>query len=429
MKIFNTTAVCTPEDNYMVDLSSKVKEIAGLVDSRKYFSINRARQYGKTTTLIALEKYLSDRYDVISLDFQDITDAVFKNESVFTKGLAQVLCDTRDSIGIPLEDEFYEAFSSIAKQDEEVVLNDLFRVFDRWCRENDKGIVLIIDEVDSATNNQVFLDFLGKLRSNYLKRQKRHSYRTFQSVILAGVTDVKHLKGKIREDTASKENSPWNIAADFDIDMSLSEEGINGMLKEYEADHQTGMNTGEIAKLLRDYTNGYPFLVSRLCQLMDEKLVPEKFLSLSEVWTRRGVDEAVKLLLSENNTLFQTITKNLNNSPELKAGIKSILMEGTKLPFNAQQDEIVRMEMYGLIRKDDNSNTICIANRIFETMLYNLFLSDEELKSNAFSREGDLERNIFVQDGKLNVRLIFERINPVILIARKNRIGVKNTLK
>lgn len=32
-------------------------------------------------------------------------------------------------------------------------------------------------------------------------------------------------------------------------------------------------------------------------------------------------------------------------------------------------------------------------NRIFETMLYNLFLSDEELKRNAFSREGELARS------------------------------------
>ena len=41
-------------------------------------------------------------------------------------------------------------------------------------------------------------------------------------------------------------------------------------------------------------------------------------------------------------------------------------------------------------------------------MLYNLFLSDEELKSNVFSREGQLERNKFVEDGKLNMRLILD---------------------
>ena len=43
----------------------------------------------------------------------------------------------------------------------------------------------------------------------------------------------------------SKENSPWNIAVDFDIDMSLSKIGIQGMLNEYEHDHHTGMDVAD----------------------------------------------------------------------------------------------------------------------------------------------------------------------------------------
>ena len=34
---------------------------------------------------------------------------------------------------------------------------------------------------------------------------------------------------------------------------------------------------------------------------------------------RRGIDEAVKLILSENNTLFQSIIAKLINYPELRA--------------------------------------------------------------------------------------------------------------
>ena len=51
---------------------------------------------------------------------------------------------------------------------------------------------------------------------------------------------------------------------------------------------------------------------------------------LKESWTLRGLDNAVKLLLSENNTLFQSLTKNLSAYPALKAAIRSILMEGTR---------------------------------------------------------------------------------------------------
>ncbi|MBQ9306677.1 MAG: hypothetical protein IJ229_02030 [Clostridia bacterium] len=53
-------------------------------------------------------------------------------------------------------------------------------------------------------------------------------------------------------------------------------------------------------------------------------------------------------------------------------------------------------------------STVRVANRIFETRLYNLFLSDEELKNNVFNRAGDLAKNRFVTDGKLNMRMILE---------------------
>ena len=407
MKRFNTTGICIPSKHYMVDLTERVVRIRKMIDDGKYFTINRARQYGKTTTLAALVKLLSDDYIVPFLDFQSIGINVFDNEALFAQGMARILLDQCEFKGMSIPGDVLDALETLNDSDPaRVKMDDLFRIINRWIIRSDKPIVLIIDEIDSASNNQVFLDFLAQLRYGYISRDTDGS-PAFQSVILAGVTDVKHLKVRIREEGDAKENSPWNIAADFDIDMSLSVDGIRGMLDEYEADHHTGMNTGEIAESIRDYTDGYPFLVSRICQLIDEKLVPEKFGALSEAWSEFGIDEAVKLILSENNTLFQSLTKNLNNMLELKASIRSILMEGARIGYNAQQDEIVRLEMYGLIK--NKNDTVCVANRIFETMLYNLFLSDEELKSNVFSRAGDLGRNQFVVDGRLNMRLILAR--------------------
>lgn len=162
MKKFNTTAVCIPSRHYMADVSGKVQEIKKLVDDGKYFTINRARQYGKTTTLTALNLALSNQYDVINIDFQDVTSAEFENETEFTKGLALLLCDTRDSMEIPVPDRFYDKFQELACKAGTAKLNDIFRIFDSWSKENEKPVVLIIDEMDTAANNQVFLDFLGK---------------------------------------------------------------------------------------------------------------------------------------------------------------------------------------------------------------------------------------------------------------------------
>ena len=405
MKQFNTTAVCIPSKHYMVDLSERVKEIKKLVDDGKYFSINRARQYGKTTTLSALKQVLDTEYIVLSLDFQSIDHDVFENGATFSQAMARIIVDAYEFEDVPVPEKTISALKELNDSDPgKIKMDTLFRILKRWIKQSEKSIILMIDEVDSAANNQVFLDFLAQLRDGYIGRDT-DGVPAFQSVILAGVTDVKHLKSKIRSEGGHKVNSPWNIAADFDIDMSLSETGIKGMLDEYESDHHTGMNTAAIAKSVREYTNGYPFLVSRICQLTDEDI--SKVMNLSDAWTDRGINEAVKLLLAENNTLFQSLTKNLNNYPELKASIRSILMEGTKLTWNPDQEEIVQMQMYGLIRNE--GNTVRVANRIFETRLYNLFLSDEELKNNVFAREGELAKNQFITDGKLNMRLILER--------------------
>lgn len=406
MKEFNTTAVCIPEKHYMVDLSERVAEIKKLVDAGKYFTISRARQYGKTTTLTAVKKLLDQKTVVIYLDFQGVGNSGFDTEERFVQEFSRLIWNRRKIDG-GISKELLDKLNEWKDARQPIVrLGELFDRLSDWCEQSEKDIVLIIDEVDSATNNQVFLDFLAQLREQYIRRD-RDGVKTFQSVILAGVTDVKHLRGKIRPEDAHKVNSPWNIAADFDIDMSLSEEGIRGMLDDYEDDHHTGMNTAAIARSIREYTNGYPYLVSRICQLIDTKLVPQRFDSLSEAWTEYGVDEAVKLILSESNTLFQSLTKNLENYPKLKSSIRSILMEGEKIVYNPDQEDIVQMQMYGLIRNEHN--TVRIANRLFETRLYNLFLSEEELKNNVFSRAGDLARNQFITDGRLNMRLILER--------------------
>ena len=376
MKVFNTTAVCVPSKHYMVDLTERIAEIRKLVDAGKYFTINRARQYGKTTTLNALKQDLQDAYVVLSLSFEGIGDAGFAAESAFVREFCRLLRRKfRSGIVIPshVKDEIERLFQS---DSERINLGDLFDLLLEWCAESERKIVLIIDEVDSATNNQVFLDFLAQLRDNYINRDTEDAV-TFHSVILAGVTDVKHLKTKIRPDAERRENSPWNIAADFNIDMSLPESGIKEMLDEYEADHHTGMDTAKIAALIRSQTSGYPFLVSRICQLIDEQVCQS--MTPSEAWTRNGFNAALRLLLAESNALFQSITKNLNNYPQLKASIRSILMEGKKMTFNAQQDSIVLLEMYGLIKNDHN--TVKIANTVFETVLYNLFLSESEFES------------------------------------------------
>ena len=403
-KIFNTSAVCRPEIHYMVDLSDRLEQIKKMVDRGDYFTINRARQYGKTTMLRALGSFLAENYVVVSLDFQMMSQSDFEKESSFSEAFAREVLEEIANI----EEVSVEIITRLQRladgKEGKGRLAELFQCLNAWCGQSKKPIVMLIDEVDSAQNNQVFLDFLAQLRGAYINRDKRPA---FQSVILAGVYDVKNIKQRLRPDGEHRVNSPWNIAADFLLDMNFSVKDISGMLAEYESDYQTGMDIKEIAQFIYDYTSGYPFLVSRICKLMDERITgSEGYFDRKLVWTKEGVLEAVKILLIEKNTLFESITGKLADYPRLRELVYSLLFTGRKISYNPLSPSIEIAEMLGFIK--NSRGDAVISNRIFETVLYNLFLSEEMLDSEEY-RTALQERNQFIQNGHLNMKLILEK--------------------
>lgn len=401
-KLFNVNGICRAEKHYMVDLSSRLKAIKTMVDAGDYFTINRARQYGKTTVLHALADYLKPDYYVISLDFQGLSYADFATEDRFVSAVSrQILLVVDGELSVEAERELVPYTDGSRNG---VFLSEFFLSLTRICKRAEKRIVLLIDEVDSASNNQVFLDFLAQLRFYYLKRP---NIATFQSVILAGVYDVKNLKNRIHPEEESKYNSPWNIAVDFKVNMEFSADDIAAMLRQYEADWNTGMNVEEISRLLYDYTMGYPYLVSRLCQIMADG-VPE-FGSRSERaahWSRDAFQIAVREILKRPNTLFDDMSKKLADYPKLKEMIYCILFRGEKYSYEAENERIRIGEMFGFLKERDG--LVSVANRIFEMKLYNLFLSEEETDTKMFTA-AEMEKNLFVRDGHLQMEQVLKK--------------------
>ena len=219
---------------------------------------------------------------------------------------------------------------------------------------------------------------------------------------------MKNLRQKIRPSDEHKRNSPWNIAADFNVDMSLSQEGIADMLREYEEDTHTGMKVDELADLLYDYTSGYPYLVSRLCKIIDENISEkEQFAGKAAAWTKEGFYEAVRMVLSEKNMLFESLTGKLMDYPELDDMLKALLFTGKNIMYDPDNPAIDMALMFGFIRNQRGS--VVIANRIFETRLYNRYLSTAEIQQQRLYKESLKDRNQFVVNGYLDMRRILEK--------------------
>ena len=245
--------------------------------------------------------------------------------------------------------------------------------------------MLIVDEADEAANNAIFVRFLKMLRDKYLMRNAGDDY-SFQSVILAGVYDVRNLKQKMivagnytPSTGESYTNSPWNIAVDFDIDMSFSAKEIETMLVEYEKDHNTGMNISEIAQEIRFYTSGYPYLVSRICLLIETKL--------DRNWTTDGVQEAIKLMLNDDSTLFDDLIKKIEENQELSNLLSDLAIGRIRYPYNVD-DPIMKLGiMFGFLARDTEG--LQIHNKIFEIRIADYFIAKNLRKW----RENDVAQN------------------------------------
>lgn len=421
VKCFNTAGICIPENNYMADVSDKVGQIVDqYISSGKYFTINRARQYGKTTTLYLLEERLKKDYIVLSLSFES-ADELFASLYTLAAGLIRKIGRILKVQGIP-ENIYADWQQPISR---EFPLDDLGQRITDLCTSCDKRVILLIDEVDKSSDNQTFLSFLGLLREKYLNRLKGQE-KTFHSVILAGVYDVKNLKLKLHPEAESKYNSPWNkrvgnesserlrsfddcprdhraftpydIAVDFEVDMSLSVEEIASMLQDYESDWHTGMDIVGMSEVLYEYTSGYPFLVSRLCQIMAQER--------GTCWNRQTFQNAVRELLRVSNSLFDDMGKKLAEYPELKEMVYGILFQGKKYAYESENHRIRIGEMFGFLK--ESQGTVSISNRIFEMKLYNLLLSEVETDGRIFAT-AEMEKNQFVKDGSLQMELVMEK--------------------
>ena len=359
MREFNTTGICVPNMHYMVDISEKVEKIYQLVDDGCYFTINRGHQYGKTTTIGRLQKRLNDdgNYFCIIISFQYYTDKMFADEEGFCQGLL-----SRIHRALSLE---HKEEAKLWLDESVTDLRKLSKLITKRC--TGKKIVLIVDESDEASYSYIFVQFLKLLRGKYLYRTEGKDF-TFHSVIFAGVNDIKNLPQNTVITIGDNEiimRSPWNIATDFDIDMSFSAKEIETMLVEYEKDNHTGMNISEIAQEIRDYTSGYPYLVSKLCWLIET--------DLGRNWTLDGVKDAVKLILIEQSTLFNVLFTIIEENKEFSNLMYGLAVIRMYYPCDVYEPTMRLGLMFSFL--SSNTNGLIIHNRIFEIRIADYFVA------------------------------------------------------
>lgn len=154
------------------------------------------------------------------------------------------------------------------------------------------------------------------------------------------------------------------------------------------------------------YTSGYPYLVSRLCQLLDNFDNQENIGVHKKVWTRSALLEAVRTLIKESNSLFDDMAKKVKDYPELRTLLYDILFCGKSIPYNLGTELVAIGTMFGFLKED--AGQVAISNRIFEIWFYNLFIAEEAINSDTY-QAGQKNKNQFIDENGLNMELVLKK--------------------
>ena len=346
---------------------------------------------------------MSDRYLVIPASFETTSDENWVNVKTFFDFFCTNMIEVF-SKGMTANDT-YRKFWTNAKKIKKLDFKRFASKITEFCQLVPQKVVLTIDEVDKSLDNQLFLNFLSMMRNLYLDREKYHDDTlTFWSVVLAGVYDIKNLKLKIRPEEQHQYNSPWNVAADYDLDMTFNPQEISTMLTEYENDYHFGFDIQEMSEEIYKYTSGYPVLVSRVCKEIDE--------NLGKVWTKENVLNAVKRILKDKDfTLLDDISKNLHRHKELHQFMYAISINSVQFSYSPIDPVIKMAIMFSYIK--ENNNNVAVHNLIFDEAFHAFFIEEYNREHNQYNNESLFGYN-YIQDGELNMEMVIWRFKEIM---------------
>jgi hypothetical protein len=215
----------------------------------------------------------------------------------------------------------------------------------------------------------------------YLRRHEPQA-GSLHSIILVGVRNIPSLLGGTQ--------SPFNIADQFTVPAFTPEEVAN-LLNQHSA--ETGQPfQPEVINAIAQETEGQPFLVNRLAQILTQDIAPDR----SKPITATDLNYALALLLTENNTHFYSIVSKA--TPHRQTLMPILLYNQSRTDFlDAATQELI---MYGVLRVVEDENRLRyarIGNPIYRKMLVQRFATAPE----AIPVNGGIV-NRYVLDGVLN---------------------------
>ncbi len=354
-RFFNTTGPVVPADHYSIPPLERfdLGEILRLVDAKRYFVLHAPRQTGKTSALLALRDLLNEggAYRCVYTNVEPGQTA----RGDVAAGMRTVLAGLSEEALVTLGDGFLDGMwdQALARAGPHGALR---HALGRWCLNDAKPLVLLIDEIDALVGDTL-ISLLRQLRAGYVNRPAAFP----QSVVLCGVRDVRDYR--IHSDSAGEVvtgGSAFNIKAaslrlgDFD------EADMRALIGQHT--EETGQAFTEAAlAAVWEQSQGQPWLVNALADqaCFRNKASRDRSRAIDE---EAVMDAREELVLGRQTHLHQ-LAKQLEEE-RVRRVIEPVLSSGAG--GQAGPDDMEYVRDLGLLAR---RGTARIANPIYREVI------------------------------------------------------------
>ncbi len=355
MKFFNTAGPVRQEYHYTLDLLGRInlEEVLMLIEQQKYFILHAPRQTGKTSALLALQKYLNNEGKYYCV-YVNVEDAQAARENISEAIQSIVYRINESSKNVILDNKLLPDWKKILS--EVVSISALYSYLKTFCQNIEKPLILLIDEIDSLVGDSL-ISVLRQLRSGYNERPDAYP----QSIILCGVRDVRDYRiHSTIEKTIITGGSAFNITAKS-IRLGNFEKGD---IKKLYLKHteETGQKFEEdVFEDVWELTEGQPWLVNALAYECCFELQKDRTKSI----TKEMIELAKENMILRRDTHIDILIDKLSED-RVQRVIEPILYseEGTE---NLKQDDLSYVEDMGLIKRKQGK--FVISNAIYKEII------------------------------------------------------------
>jgi len=355
-RFFNTAGPIVLEDHYFIEPLHRIDldEILSLIDQKKYFVVHAPRQTGKTSYLLSLMEYLNrqGKYKCLYVNIENAQAA----RSNVGEGMREILNALARASSLHLKDSFFEDNGEqILKK--KGALGALTETLGLWAQQNEKPVVLFMDEIDSLVGDTL-ISVLRQLRSGYTDRPENFP----QSIILCGVRDVRDYRiHSEKEQSVVTGGSAFNIKSESLRLGNFTQAEIEELYRQHTT--ETGQSfSGDVFPLVWSLTEGQPWLVNALAYEACFKMKEGRDRQ-AEI-TRATIQQAKENLILRRETHLDQLSDKLKEE-RVRRVIGPILagsQEAEKIP----EDDVDYVVDLGLIKKE---RQLRIANRIYQEVI------------------------------------------------------------